>query len=161
VYIKSKNQLRAFYAQPNDRAISKEVPSLDQNAINFIQASPLVIISTFDKTGKINVSPRGGKRGFVGVLRNNTFIIPDAKGNNRLDSLENIIDNGKIGCLFLAPDSQQTLRINGNASISVNEQHLALDFGLARPPKTCIEVAITQVFMHCSMSLQRSNITLT
>jgi len=160
VYIESKHQLQALYPQPSERAISKEVSSLNQTAIDFINTSPLVIISTFSNTGEINVSPRGGDTGFVGVITNNTLIIPDAQCNNRLDSLNNIIDTGKIGCLFLSPDSQQTLRINGEAKISINEQHLALDFGLSRPPRICIEISITQVFMHCSMSLKRAKVTL-
>jgi len=160
VYIESKNQLQQFYAQPSEQAITKEVSSLEQKAINFIQSSTLVIISTFDNAGEINVSPRGGQAGFVAVLTNNAILIPDAKGNNRIDSLFNIIETGKIGCLFLAPNSQQTLRVNGDARISINPQHLALDFGLPSPPKTCIEVSITAVFLHCSMSLQRAKLGL-
>jgi PPOX class probable FMN-dependent enzyme len=161
MYIESKQQLRQLYASPKAHAIAKEVPVLDEIAMNFIRSSTLVVISTFDANGKVNVSPRGGETGFVKILADNQIIIPDAKGNNRIDSLMNIIDTGKIGCLFLVPNSNETLRLNGYAKISVHEQHLNLDFGLTKPPHSCIEITITDVFLHCSMSLSRSKIKLT
>lgn len=160
MYIESKRKLRQLYALPKARAIEKELPTLDEHAISFIKLSPFVIISTFDEEGKMNISPRGGEAGFVSVLTDNSIIIPDAKGNNRIDSLFNIIETGKIGCLFLVPNLNETLRVNGNARISVKDQHLGLDFGLSSPPKSCIEVTITEVFLHCSMALMRSKLKL-
>ena len=160
MYIESKRQLRQIYALPKARAIEKELQALDERSISFIKLSPFVVISTFDVEGKMNISPRGGEAGFVSVLSDKSIIIPDAKGNNRIDSLFNIVDTGKIGCLFLAPNLNETLRVNGNAKVSVKEQHFALDFGLSRPPISCIEIAITEVFLHCSMSLLRSKLRL-
>ncbi len=141
---------------PKDRALTKEMHALDEHAISFITSSDFVVISTFDNEGKINTSPRGGETGFVNILNNSTLIIPDARGNNRIDSLLNIIETGKVGCLFFVPNLNETLRVNGTAKISVDEHHLALDFGLSSTPKSVIEVTITQMFLHCSMSLKRS-----
>jgi len=160
VYIESKHQLRQLYALPKARAIEKELDLLDEQSIRFIQSSPFVVISTFDEEGKMNISPRGGAAGFVSILSHKSIIIPDVKGNNRIDSLFNIVETGKVGCLFLVPNLNETLRINGNAKVSINKEHLGLDFGLSRPPKSCIEVAITEVFLHCSMSLIRSKLRL-
>ena len=160
MYIQSKCQLRKLYALPKSKAIEKESQVLDEHAISFIESSPFVVISTFDEKGKINISPRGGKRGFVSVLSGKCIIIPDAKGNNRIDSLLNIVETDKIGCLFLVPKLNETLRINGSAKVSVKEQHLGLDFGLPIAPKSCIEVTITEVFLHCSKSLIRSKLML-
>ena len=160
MYIESKHQLRELYGLPKVRAIEKELNALDEPSIDFIQSSPFIVMSTFDTEGKMNISPRGGVPGFVAVLHDKSIIIPDAKGNNRVDSLFNIIETGKVGCLFLVPHSKKTLRVNGDAKISLKAEHLTLDFGLPSPPKSCIEVAVTGSFLHCSMSLIRSNLKL-
>jgi hypothetical protein len=69
------------------------------------------------------------------------------------------VETAKIGCLFLAPNANETLRVNGTAKVSVKKEHLGLDFGLSRMPKSCIEVAITEVFLHCTMSLKRAKVS--
>jgi len=106
----------------------------------------------------MDCSPRGGPPGFVKVLDDNCFVIPDGKGNNRLDSLINIVATGDNGCLFLIPGIDETLRVNGNARISQSESHLKLFSNERNLPKVCIEITVKEVFLHCAKALMRSNL---
>ncbi|MEJ2043234.1 MAG: pyridoxamine 5'-phosphate oxidase family protein [Reinekea sp.] len=107
---------------------------------------------------QLTVPPRGGSPGFVKILNKSCIILPDSKGNNRLDSLVNIIDTGYIGCLFLIPGIDETLRVNGLARISTSAEHLDLFSDSRNPPRTCIEITIKEVFLHCAKALMRSEL---
>jgi len=156
--INTPEQLRALYGFPRGRAKDKVQNSLDKHTINFIEKSPFLIISSANKQGKMDASPRGGQVGFVKILNNTTIAIPDSKGNNRLDSLINIIETGTIGTLFLMPGIDETLRINGSAYISTHQDHLDLFASEKNPPKTCIILNIEEVFLHCAKALMRSRL---
>lgn len=156
--IKNVSQLRELYDYPRGRAKIKVLPSLDKHAINFIQKSPFLVVSTADKNGKMDASPRGGYPGFVKVGNEKEIIIPDAKGNNRLDSLINIIETAQIGILFLIPGVDETLRVNGNAYISNDTQYLELFKTEKNPPKTCIVITVEEMFLHCAKALMRSKL---
>jgi PPOX class probable FMN-dependent enzyme len=158
MYIESEEQLREIYGYPKGRAIDKQLPSLEQHSINFIAHSPFVTISSRSKTGLVDCSPRGGKPGFVKVLSKNCILFPDGKGNNRLDSLVNIVETGDLGCLFLIPGVDETLRVNGVARISTTAEHLSLFSDYSNPPKTCIELIVKEVFLHCAKALMRSEL---
>ncbi|MFT5069451.1 MSMEG_1061 family FMN-dependent PPOX-type flavoprotein [Candidatus Njordibacter sp. Uisw_039] len=158
MYIESEKQLREIYGIPKGRAKDKQLPSLEQHSINFIAHSPFVTISSRSKTGLVDCSPRGGKPGFVKVLSENCIIFPDGKGNNRLDSLVNIVETGDLGCLFLIPGVDETLRVNGMARISTSAEYLNLFSNYPNPPKTCIELTIKEVFLHCAKALMRSEL---
>ena len=110
--------LRQLYAAPQGRAVQKEIQHLDVHCRSFIALSPFLMLATTDDQFQLDASPRGGEQGFVKVIDAQTLLIPDAPGNNRLDSLENIINTGKVGVLFLIPGFDETLRINGSASLS-------------------------------------------
>jgi PPOX class probable FMN-dependent enzyme len=158
MHIESEEQLREIYGYPKGRAKDKQLSALERHSNNFIEHSPFVTISTHEKSGSIDCSPRGGSPGFVKILNENCIIIPDGKGNNRLDSLVNIIETGDIGCLFLIPGVDETLRVNGLARISTSVEHLGLFSNDRNPPKTCIEVTIKEVFLHCAKALMRSEL---
>lgn len=158
MYIRSEEALRELYGFPKGRAKEKQLTALEKHSINFIQYSPFLTLSTFNRTGAVDASPRGGKAGFVKVLTNQSILIPDAKGNNRLDSLVNIVETGYVGCLFLIPGVDETLRINGRAQISTAEHHLSLFAEELNPPKTCLEITIDEVFLHCAKALMRSSL---
>lgn len=158
MHIKSDEQLREIYGYPKGRAKEKQLTSLEQHSINFIEYSPFVAISTRAKSGLVDCSPRGGEPGFVKILSDKCIIIPDGKGNNRLDSLVNIVETGDIGCLFLIPGVDETLRVNGLARISTAKEHLDLFSNLRNPPKTCIELTTKEVFLHCAKALIRSDL---
>lgn len=158
MYIESKEKLRELYNFPKGRAKDKQLAALEKHSINFISYSPFVLISTVGENGTVDCSPRGGEPGFVKIKNEHCLILPDAKGNNRLDSLINIIETGRIGCLFLIPGVDETLRINGKANISTAIEYLELYSSYQNPPKTCIEITIEEVFLHCAKSLMRSKL---
>ncbi|WP_196138715.1 pyridoxamine 5'-phosphate oxidase family protein [Aliikangiella sp. G2MR2-5] len=156
--ITSEEELRALYGFPKGRAKDKQLARLEKHSIQFISLSPFVLISTSDKQGRLDCSPRGGEQGFVKVLDEQTLLIPDSKGNNRLDSLVNIVETGNVGCLFMIPGVDETLRVNGDACLSISKEHLALFSGWKNPPKSCIKISITEVFLHCAKALMRSKL---
>jgi uncharacterized protein len=158
MYLESEDQLRELYGYPKGRAKDKQLPSLERHSSNFLAHSPFVTISTYAKSGSVDCSPRGGNPGFVKIINDNCIILPDGKGNNRLDSLVNIIETGQIGCLFLIPGVDETLRINGLARISTSAEYLSLFSDDRNPPKTCIEITIKEVFLHCAKALMRSEL---
>jgi PPOX class probable FMN-dependent enzyme len=158
MYLNSEEQLRELYGFAKGRAKDKLLPRLERHSRHFISLSPFMLLSTHNLQGEVDCSPRGGEPGFVAILNDECLLIPDAKGNNRLDSLVNMLATGKVGCLFLIPGVDETLRVNGNARLSVAPEHLAL-FGMPRnPPKSCIEIRITEVFLHCAKALMRSKL---
>ena len=158
MYIESETQLRAIYGHPKGRAKAKQLPGLEPHSINFIEHSPFIIVSTHAMSGSVDCSPRGGNPGLVKIISPHCIVIPDSKGNNRLDSLVNIIDTGHVGCLFLIPGVDETLRVNGRARISASAAHLNLFANHKNPPKTCIEINIEEVFLHCAKALMRSQL---
>lgn len=158
MYVETEAQLRELYGYAQGRAKLKELQCLEQHSINFMGLSPLVLLSTSGTDGRVDCSPRGGQPGFVRVPDEHTVLLPDAKGNNRLDSLVNITETGQAGCLFLIPGVNETLRINGRAKISLAEEHLSLFADERQPPKTCIEIKVEEVFLHCAKALMRSKL---
>ena len=123
--ITSKSQLREIYGFPKGRAKDKALESLEKHSIHFIENSPFIVLSTVDLDGKLDASPRGGEPGFVKISNNRQLLIPDFKGNNRVDSLSNIIVvSGGIGLLFMIPGIDETLRVNGTATITTSEEIL-------------------------------------
>ncbi len=156
--IENEKQLRKLYDLPSGRAQAKQLEFLEKHSIHFIEKSPFVVISTYDKNGKVDASPRGGKPGFVRILGKQEIVIPDSKGNNRIDSLINIVDTGRIGMFFLIPGVDETLRINGHAYISTELSLLTLFSTESNPPKSCIVIKIEEVFLHCAKALMRSDL---
>lgn len=156
--ITNQEQLRELYGWPRGRAKIKVLQSLEKHAINFIEQSPFFVMSTYDSNGRTDASPRGGKPGFVKILDDNTLLVPDSKGNNRVDSLINIVETGNIGCLFLIPGIDETLRINGTAFITNDQKYIDLFPEEKNIPKSCIKIEISEVFLHCAKALMRSKL---
>lgn len=102
--IETLEQLRTLYAAPKERAVKKQLAALDRHCKHYINLSPFVVLSSMGSDKVLDASPRGGAPGFVKVLDENTLLIPDSPGNNRLDTLENIIHTGRLGLLFLIPE---------------------------------------------------------
>ncbi len=160
--IQSTDQLRSLYGTARERSVLKELPQLDAHALRFVALSPFVVISTHGKSGAADASPRGGEPGFVKALDAQTLLIADSPGNNRLDSLENIIATGHIGLLFLVPGVDESLRVNGTAVLSVDEAERALCAdtltGAQRVPKLVIKVSVQASYLHCAKALMRSQL---
>jgi uncharacterized protein len=156
--IDSIEGLRQLYAAPTERALKKEIRALDAHCRRFLALSPFVVLATADKAGKADASPRGGAPGFVKVLDDRTLLIPDAPGNNRLDTLENILTTGGIGLLFMIPGVDETLRVNGRASLSSEPADLGRFKDERRPPKLVIRVAVEGAYLHCAKAFMRSGL---
>ncbi|MEM8703276.1 MAG: MSMEG_1061 family FMN-dependent PPOX-type flavoprotein, partial [Pseudomonadota bacterium] len=122
--IKDEAALRDLFPPTHDLAAKKSLTTLDGHARDFIERSPFLCLGTQNADGKADVSPRGDPPGFVKVLDDKTLAIPDRPGNNRLDSLVNIISNPGVGLLFIIPGFDDTLRVNGNAAIVVDPELL-------------------------------------
>ena len=156
--IETLAQLRALYLPAKERSLKKQLNALETHCINFIKLSPLVVVSSSGASGTMDASPRGGTAGFVKVLNSHTILIPDAAGNNRLDTLENIVSTGKLGLLFLVPGVDETLRVNGRARLSISAQHLNYFEAEKKPPKLVIEVHVQEAYLHCAKALMRSRL---
>jgi len=156
--IETQEQLREVYGHPSGRAKIKGLSRLEKHSINFINNAPFVVLSTTNKDLKMDASPRGGEPGFVKVIDNTTILIPDAKGNNRVDSLSNIVETGQIGLLFLIPGVDETLRVNGKSKISTASEYLAYFDNEKNKPKASIVVEIEELFLHCAKAFMRSKL---
>ena len=156
--IENESQLRELYGYPKGRAKDKVLNHLEKHAINFVKTSPFLVMSTSSIDGKQDASPRGGNQGFVKVIDDKTLVIPDAKGNNRVDSISNIIETHRIGLLFLIPGVDETLRINGSAFLSTKSSYLNLFIEENNPPKACVVVSVEASFLHCAKAFMRSRL---
>jgi PPOX class probable FMN-dependent enzyme len=157
-FIESHEELRAHYKSPGVNAVRKELPRLDRHCRSFIAKSPFVLIGSSDGEGNADVTPKGDRAGFVAILDNNNIAIPDRPGNNRLDTLENIVVNPAVGLLFLIPGMNETLRINGHARITPDialRERLAVDGKL---PASVIVVSVKAAYMHCAKAFMRSEL---
>jgi uncharacterized protein len=154
-FITDEASLRALHHQPMLRATDKVLRGLDKYCRQIISLSPFCVISTQGPNGA-DVSPRGDPAGFVRVLDDLTLLIPDRVGNNRLDSMANLLVNPRIGLLFLVPGMNETLRINGTARITDDERLLAGSTVKDRAPKVGVVVAVEEALLHCAKALVRS-----
>ncbi len=117
--IETREQLREFYGPANERSVRKQMAKLDGHAKNFIALSPFMVIASATAEGA-DASPKGDPPGFVKVIDDNTLLIPDRPGNNRVDTMSNIVENNHIGLIFLVPGMCETLRVNGRARITTD-----------------------------------------
>jgi len=150
--------LRALYGNARERSVKKEIPQLDPHCIRFIGLSPFLVVSSAGASGDLDASPRGGDPGFVKVLDSHTLLIPDSPGNNRLDTLQNIVQTGRVGLLFLVPGVDETLRVNGTAWLSTDEADRAACADAKRVPKLAIRVSVQAAYLHCAKALMRSKL---
>lgn len=155
--IQTVEQLRQLYPAPKERAVRKQLARLDHHCQRFIELSPFVVIATGSETG-LDASPRGGDPGFARIIDDTTLWIPDSPGNNRLDSLVNIIETGKVGLIFFIPGVDETLRINGAAQVLADEATLQAFSHDKRLPNVVVQVAVQEAYLHCAKALMRSRL---
>lgn len=150
--------LRQLYAAPQERAVKKQIATLDAHCRSFIALSPFVLLATSDTNHNMDASPRGGEPGFVKISESGELLIPDSPGNNRLDSFENIVSTGKAGLLFLIPGFDETLRVNGPAVLSTSASDIALCTTERRAPKLVVRVTVEAAYLHCAKAFMRSKL---
>jgi hypothetical protein len=155
--ITSIAQLEAFYGAPSEASTAKEVQRLTTEYRAYIEASPFVALATGGPEG-LDCSPRGDRPGFVRVRDERTLLLPDRRGNNRVDSLRNILRDPRVGLLFLLPGSGNTLRVNGRAHLSTDPELLASFVMEGKAPRCVLVIAVDAVYFQCSRALMRSDL---
>lgn len=156
--VTSVPELRNIYDEPAKAIRDKALLKLDQHSKHFIELSPFFCISSQGKDGLGDVSPRGGEPGFVHVLDDTHLAFPDRPGNNRLDTLENLLTSQGIGMLFFLPGVNEMLRLNGIATITIDEGLMQRFIHENKRPRAVIAVEVKEVYMHCSKALRRSEL---
>ncbi|WP_307784584.1 MSMEG_1061 family FMN-dependent PPOX-type flavoprotein, partial [Actinoplanes xinjiangensis] len=153
--VADQEALRRVYALPSEAAVRKQMTELTDQTRQLIACSSLVLVASVDAEGNCDVSPRGGPAGFVAVLDSRTVAIPDATGNKRLDTLQNVIATGRAGLLFVIPGRTTTLRMNGRACVSTRPDLLSQLTAVGKPPASALVLGIEEVYPHCPKSLMR------
>ncbi len=156
--VSSKEELRAIFGAPGERAVLKERPRLDEHTRDFIARSPFLLLATSNAAGRCDVSPKGDAPGFVVVLDDRHLVVPDRIGNNRIDGLTNIMENPHVGMIFLIPGREDTLRVNGRACIVRDAEILARLEVQGKRPKVAIGVEVEECFLHCAKAFKRSGL---
>jgi uncharacterized protein len=151
-------ELRALMGEPSELALRKDIGRLDEHCRAFIARSPFVLVSTSDRAGRCDVSPKGDAPGFVEVLDERHLVIPDRPGNKRYDGIRNLIENPGIGLLFLVPRSEETLRVNGRAQVVRDPEVLARFAVQGKLPQLAIAVEVQESFLHCAKCVKRSGL---
>ncbi len=155
--IRDEAALEALYGQSSAGAIAKEIDYIHPHYRTMIEASPFMVLATSGPEG-LDASPRGDPAGFVHVLDDKTLLIPDRRGNNRVDSLRNIIRDDRVALLFLIPGVGETLRVNGRASISVAPALIERFPFRGTLPRSVIVVRAERVYFQCPKALVRSEL---
>jgi PPOX class probable FMN-dependent enzyme len=155
--VTSIEALEKLYKAPSTGALIKEIDHVNAHYRAFIEAAPFVVLATCGPDG-LDCSPRGDAPGFVRVRDEKTLLIPDRPGNNRVDSLRNLICNPRIALLFLIPGIGETLRVIGRAAISV-DQELMQSFAMnSKVPRSLLMVSVQTVYFQCSKAIVRSRL---
>ena len=151
--------LRACYPPTLERSLQKQLDHVDGHCRRFIELSPFFVLASAAPDGTADCSPRGGPSGFVHVQDEHTLLVPDWPGNNRLDSLSNLVARPGVGLLFMVPGVDETLRINGTVSISVDPDLLEQFVADGRKaPRAVLVIAVQDAYLHCAKALMRSQL---
>jgi PPOX class probable FMN-dependent enzyme len=153
----SIEELEALYGQPHERSIRKEIPYVNDCYRAFIEQSPFIVLATAGPEG-LDCSPRGDAPGFVRVADEKTLLIPDRRGNNRVDSFGNILSAPGVGLVFMVPGIPETLRVNGKAHATRDPALLAPSVMQERVPVTGLVVTVEEAYFHCGKALIRSKL---
>jgi len=155
--ITSLAALEALYAAPSELVKNKATDRVDARTAAFIAASPFLLIGTSGARG-IHITPRGDAPGFVTVADERTLILPDRRGNNRLDALRDILEDERVSLLFLVPGVGETLRVHGTARITTDPALRAAHVAQGKEPATLLVVSVRELFMQCAKALMRSRL---
>ena len=156
--ITEEAELREIFGWPSERALNKQIDRLDNHCRAIIAKSPFILLGTSDASGRCDVSPKGDYPGFVRVLDDKTVAIPDLPGNNRLDTLTNMLSNPQVGLIFMIPGMNETLRINGKVRLVRDANLLESMAYQGKLPKLAIVVDVQEVFTHCPKAFLRSKL---
>jgi PPOX class probable FMN-dependent enzyme len=151
------DDLKSVYPDPLPRTIAKALPTLDEHATQFIRMSPFCVFATSGPDGTVDASPRGGNPGFVHIASATELMMPDRVGNNRIDSVRNMLSGtGYVQLIFFVPGIDETLRVGGKASLSTDAALLASLEEFGKLPRAVIKIAVHETYFHCGKSLMRA-----
>ena len=156
--VTTESELRELVGSPSERALKKDIAVLDEHCRAFIARSPFLLLATASGSGTCDVSPKGDAPGFVRVLDDRRLVIPDRPGNKRLDGMRNLLQNPHVGTIFLIPGREETLRVNGRASIIRDAEILELVTAHDKRPLVAIGVEVEECFFHCPKAFRRSGL---
>lgn len=156
--ITTAQELRKIVGPANRWFTSKILTKLDRHCRDFIAASPFVVVGSTDPLGMVDLSPKGDRAGFVRCLDDSTLAIPDRRGNGRVDTFHNVLENPGVGLVFLVPGRRETLRVAGRAMIvrDFDIRNAMAEGG--RVPELALVVAVEKAFFHCGKCITRSNL---
>ncbi|CAD6541100.1 hypothetical protein LMG27952_03698 [Paraburkholderia hiiakae] len=149
--------LEAHYGTPHERALRKEIDHVNADYRRFIESSPFVVLATGGPEG-LDCSPRGDAPGFVRILDEHTLALPDRPGNNRVDSLRNVVASSQVGLLFMVPGVGEMLRVNGRGRVSTDSALVASFAVDGKPPRSVLVIDVQSVYFHCSKAIVRSKL---
>jgi len=155
--ISSLDELEEIYGESPEGALKKEIDHISDGYRAFLEAAPFVVVATVGPEG-LDCSPRGDPAGFVRVVDEHTVMIPDRRGNNRVDSLRNIVRDPRISLLYLIPGVGETIRINGTAQISVDPDLCASFAMQGKNPSSILVVTVGSIYYQCPKALVRSKL---
>ncbi|RKH59798.1 pyridoxamine 5'-phosphate oxidase family protein [Corallococcus llansteffanensis] len=155
--LRDSDSLQALFGPVDERSLIKERDHIDANYRALIQASPFFALATAGPEG-LDCSPRGDPRGFVEVLDERTLVVPDRRGNNRIDSLRNLLVDPRVALLFLIPGMGETLRVNGRARLNADPALLERHTRDGKVPKLALVIAVDTVFFQCSRAVVRADL---
>jgi len=156
--ITTHNRLRELHRLPSHRVANKTIDHIDDICRRFIAASPFVMVASRGTDGRLDLSPKGDPPGFVAVLDDTTLAVPDRLGNNRLDTLENLLIHPEVGLFFIVPGNGDTLRVSGKGRI-VRDSTLQIRLAVnGKAPNLILIVAVEEAFMHCPKCMVRSRL---
>ncbi len=155
--VRTVEELETIYGTPAETSLVKEVPQITPHYRAFIEAAPFVTLATSGPEG-LDCSPRGDLPGFVRIQDEKTLLLPDRAGNNRIDSLRNIVRDPRVGLLFMIPGVSTTIRANGHAELSTAPELLASFAVKGKPPRSVLVFTIEALYFQCSRAIIRSNL---
>src|SRR5437660_5170925 len=156
--VEDLEELRAIYGPPSDRSVKKQLQRLEKHSRAFIALSPFLVIASADPSGRVDASPKGDAPGFVQVLDDETLLIPDRLGNNRVDTIGNLLASPGVGLIFFVPGLRETLRVNGRARITTDPALLEPCAVNGKVPRSGILITADEVYFHCGKALIRSDL---
>jgi PPOX class probable FMN-dependent enzyme len=155
--VQTPEELEALYGEPAEASLIKETSRITPHYRRMIEASPFAILATAGEEG-LDCSPRGDKPGFVRIADETTLLLPDRRGNNRIDSLRNVIRDPRIALLFLIPGEGNTLRVNGRAIVSAEAELLASFTVDGKAPRSVLVVSVERAYFQCARAILRSEL---
>ena len=151
--------LDRLYPTPSPRAVAKAIDHIDPHAARFIALSPFCVFASSGNDGTVDASPRGGEPGFIKVADPKRLHMPDRPGNNRLDSFRNIVGgSGEVALIFFIPGIDDTLRVNGRATLNTEGALLSSLIEFGKLPRAVVEISVREAYLHCPKALMRSKL---